>query len=101
REEESAFAIEVPGDGIEGDEEPGRETAERLRAGADPSVGDRGGGRGEIPRQPPDLARRNPGPRRDAGRREPLRCLLQEGKPVRKRLQVPEIDAPFLEEHVE
>ena len=101
REHRAALPVEVAGERVDHVDEPGRERAELLRAGADAAV-DRGalGGR-EVARDAPDRRRRRcrtPGPRPPA--RSPARGRETSSSPSTWPSALPELHQAFGDERV-
>ena len=100
-EHESALAIEVAGDGVQGDDQPRHEAAELLGTGADAAVRDRRGRIGEFTGQKTDIFRGDAGVLRRAFGREVVDGLAQRQKAVGERLDTAEPHPVLLEQDVQ
>ena len=100
-EHEAALAVEISRDRVERDDQPRGQSAKLLRAGADAAVRHRRRRGGEGARQRADLSRRDAGVARDALGREPSRRCSQLRQSVAEALEVAQVGAVLLENHVQ
>lgn len=99
-EHRPAGAIEVAGQHVQHQQEPGRHGAERLGGGPDAAVGDRRVGRGEGPSHASDLIDLPPDPVRDPFRGPVGDQVRDRVEAIGERRQAAKVDQVLVHQHV-